>query len=111
MSGDLVYFQLNVADGEKAKAFYSGLFGWEIEPGNVPGGFQFVGPSPHGGAFAGGQTDPRPLVYFDVDDLEAGMEKVRELGGEAGEPQQAGAGRFSVCKDDQGVEFGIFEMS
>jgi len=109
VSGDLVYFQINVEDGDKAKAFYGGLFGWEIEPGNVPGGFQFAGPTPPGGGFGGGATDPRPLVYFDVDDLEAGIERVRELGGEPGEPQQAGVGRFSVCRDDQGVEFGIFE--
>jgi uncharacterized protein len=111
MSGDLVYFQLNVADGEKAKAFYGGLFGWEIEAGNVEGGFNFGGVSPAGGGSGGGPTEPRPLVYFSVDDLDAGIARVRELGGEAGEPEQAGVGRFSVCKDDQGVEFGIFEFS
>ena len=109
MNGDVVYFQLNVADGEKAKAFYGGLFGWVAAPGNVPGGVNFEGPSPPGGAFGGGETDARPLVYFGVDDLEAALARVRELGGEAGEPEQAGVGRFAICKDDQGVEFGIHE--
>ena len=90
VSGDLVYFQINVADGEKAKAFYGGLFGWEIGQGNVEGGFQFDGPSPHGGGFGGGETDSRPLVYFDVDTLEDGIAKVKELGGEAGEPTEGG---------------------
>ena len=74
----------------------------------MPGGFNFEGPSPPGGAFGGGKTDERPLVYFGVDDLEA-IAKVKELGGEAGEPQKAGVGRYAICKDDQGVEFGIFE--
>jgi uncharacterized protein len=110
VSGDLVYFQINVADGEKAKAFYGELFGWKATEGNVPGGFNFEGPSPPGGGSGGGGTDSRPLVYFGVDDLEQGIAKVRELGGEAGEPSQAGPGRFAVCKDDQGVEFGIFEF-
>ena len=108
-SGDIVYFQLNVADGEKAKAFYGGLFGWSASEGNVPGGLNFEGLSPPGGAFGGGETDSRPLIYFDVDDLEAGIARVKELGGEAREAQKAGVGRYAVCKDDQGVEFGLFE--
>lgn len=111
MSGDIAYFQIDVADGERAKAFYSGLFGWEIGAGNVPGGFHFGGTRPPGGGMGGGETQFRPLVYFGVDDLGAGIEKVRELGGHAGEPGEAGPGRFAVCKDDQGVEFGIFEFS
>ena len=111
MSGDLVYFQINVADGEKAKAFYAGLFGWEIGHGNVEEGFQFGGPTPHGGALGGGKTDPRPLVYFDVDELDDGIARVKELGGEAGEAKETGMGRYALCKDDQGVEFGIFEFA
>jgi hypothetical protein len=110
VSGDLVYFQINVADGEKAKAFYTALFGWQVSPG-VPGGFQFEGPRPPGGGFGGGETHPRPTVYFDVENLEEGIARVKELGGEAGEPEKAGVGRFAMCKDDQGVEFGIIEFA
>lgn len=108
--GDLVYFQINVADGERAKAFYGGLFGWKATPGNVPGGLNFEGPSPAGGAFGDGETDSRPLVYFAVDSLEEGLTRVNDFGGEAGEPEQAGPGRYAICKDDQGVEFGLFEF-
>jgi predicted enzyme related to lactoylglutathione lyase len=50
------------------------------------------------------------LVYFEVDDLEAAVARVRELGGEAGEPQSTEVGHYSVCTDDQGVEFGIFAV-
>jgi hypothetical protein len=31
---------------------------------------------------------------------------VKELGGEAAEPEQVGVGRYALCKDHQGVEFG-----
>ena len=112
MSGDIVYFQLNVADGEKAQAFYGELFGWKTTPGNVPGGFNFEGTNPPGGGAGGvGEPKERPLVYFGVDDLKAGRAKVVELGGEAGEVQQAGPGTFAVCRDDQGVEFGLFAFA
>jgi hypothetical protein len=111
VSGDLVYFQLDVADGERAKAFYGGLFGWKATEGSVPGGFNFDGPSPHGGGLGGVETKSRPLVYFQVDDLEAARAKVTELGGEAGDPRPSEVGSFSICKDDQGVEFGIFAMN
>ena len=111
MSGEIAYFQLDVADGEKAQAFYGALFGWKATPGNVEGGFNFEGASPPGGG-VGGAEEPkdRPLVYFGVDDLEAGRSKVEELGGQAGESKQAGPGRYAVCRDDQGVEFGLFQF-
>jgi predicted enzyme related to lactoylglutathione lyase len=47
-------------------------------------------------------------LYFMVDDLEAAMEGVRELGGEADEPQPTEGGRYSRCRDDQGASFGIW---
>ena len=79
MSGDLVYFQINVGDGEKAKAFYSGLFSWEIEPGNVEGGFQFGGPTPPGGGFGGGETAARACGLDLRDHAEGGLALLREL--------------------------------
>jgi predicted enzyme related to lactoylglutathione lyase len=50
-------------------------------------------------------------VYFEVDDLDAALERVRALGGETGEPQGGGAGRYANCRDDQGVEFSIFQAA
>ena len=112
MSGDLVYFQIDVADGERAKAFYGGLFGWKATAGSVPGGFSFEGPSPPGGGLGGSPSpESRPLVYFGVEGLDQAIARVRELGGEAGEPKGSQAGRYSICRDDQGVEFGIFETA
>jgi predicted enzyme related to lactoylglutathione lyase len=107
VAGDLVYFWLSLPDAEKAKTFYGGLFGWEFEPGNAPEGWNVEGSTPPGGLH-GGQSEPRANVCFEVDDLDAGMAKVRELGGEADDPQPTEAGRFSICRDDQGFEFCIW---
>jgi predicted enzyme related to lactoylglutathione lyase len=57
--------------------------------------------------FEGGDASG-PELYFMVDDLEAAVARVRELGGEADEPQPTEGGRFSSCRDDQGARFGIW---
>ena len=95
-AGDLVYFWLSTPDSEKAKSFYGGLLGWKFSEGNAPDGWNVEGPGTPGGLH-GGEDQPRANVCFEVDDLDAGMEKVRELGGEADQPQPTEAGRFSIC--------------
>jgi uncharacterized protein len=105
--GDLVYFVVPAADADRARSFYGELLGWSFTPGNVPGGFNIEGPSPPGGLFGGGEGS-RPQVYFEVDDIDAAVERVRELGGEAENPQEIQSGRMSHCRDDQGVEFGLW---
>ena len=107
MAGDLVYFVIPVGDGERAQAFYGDLFGWGFEPGNVPGGYQITGSTPPGGLYGGGEGS-RPLVYFSVDDIQAATARVRELGGEADEPQQIASGWMADCRDDQGTHFSLW---
>ena len=107
MPGDLVYFVVPVGDGDKGRAFYGELFGWDFTPGNVPGGFNIEGTTPRGGLFGGGESHT-PTVYFDVDDIEAAVERVRELGGEASEPQEIPSGYMADCTDDQGTRFSIW---
>jgi predicted enzyme related to lactoylglutathione lyase len=105
-AGDLCYFVMPAADAGRAQSFYGGLLGWRFSPGNVPGGSNIEGVSPPGGMFEGGEGGPE--LYFMVDDLEAAIARVRELGGEADEPEPTHGGRFSRCQDDQGARFGIW---
>ena len=49
-------------------------------------------------------------AYFDVDDINAGAARVKELGGEADEPMPVpGMGWFSTCTDPHGNEFGLWQ--
>jgi uncharacterized protein len=49
-------------------------------------------------------------AYFDVDEINAGAARVKELGGEAGDAMPVpGMGWFAVCKDPQGNEFGLWQ--
>ena len=108
MPGDLVYFWIPVPDGEAAKRFYGDLLGWEFGPGNHPGGSQITNTTPHGGISGSADSASHPQVVFEDEDLAGAMAKVRELGGEAGEPQPAGEGRSVECRDDQGTSFHLW---
>jgi uncharacterized protein len=107
MAGDVVYFMLPVADADRGEAFYGQLFGWEFARGNVPGGFQISNSQPPGGLFGGGETGS-PQVWFGVDDIESAAAKVRQLAGEAGEPEEIESGFMAGCRDDQGTEFNLW---
>jgi uncharacterized protein len=108
MSGAPSHFELGVPNAERAKAFYSALLGWEfettsgenawIETGGVRGGLH-------------GEDEARTIVvYFGVRDIEDAVRRVRELGGEADDPAPEGmGGRFTSCRDDQGVPFGLHQ--
>jgi hypothetical protein len=107
MTGDLVYFMLTVPDEKRAHAFFGGLFGWEFGPGNVPGGSQITNSTPPGGMFAGGEAE-KPEVWFEVDDMDAALARIRELGGEAGEMGEIESGYVASCRDDQGTPFNVW---
>jgi predicted enzyme related to lactoylglutathione lyase len=111
MPGDLVYFWIPVPNGEAAKRFYGELLGWEFGPGSHAEGSQISNVTPHGGISGGAESASHPQVVFEVDDLEAAIEKVRELGGEAGESQAGGEGRSVECRDDQGTSFHLWSAN
>jgi predicted enzyme related to lactoylglutathione lyase len=49
-------------------------------------------------------------VYFDVEDINAGAARVKELGGEAADPAPVpNMGWFSMCTDAEGNEFGLWQ--
>src|SRR3954447_11742872 len=106
MSGNPVYFVVTAPDAERAQHFFGAVVGWEVAPGNAPGASHITNVSPPGG-LAGGAAGP-PRLYFQVDDIDAAVARVRELGGEAGELQRSQAGTYADCRDDQGVEFSLF---
>jgi uncharacterized protein len=115
MTGEIRFFELGVEDAERGRAFYEGLFGWGFERGPSGGGWQIATEGAPGGIH-GGDARASPYVFFAVDDMEAALARVRELGGEVDEmdvegdaDQIARTGRFKLCRDDQGSPFGLHE--
>ncbi|TMG49111.1 MAG: VOC family protein [Chloroflexi bacterium] len=113
MQGKIVHFELNAKDAARAKRFYSGLFGWKYKDSEIPGVdnyFLIDGIEP-GGAINGMSPEkPGPVVYFDTDNIDESIKKVRDLGGKADEklpiPFQ---GWFAGCTDTEGNTFSLFQ--
>ncbi len=105
-AGKIVWFELPAADTKRATEFYGRLLGWQFQPF---GGQDYHTTYEAGGAIYNAPGQKGLLAYFGVDEIESAIARVRELGGEAGEPEQAGVGRFAICKDDQGSRFGLHE--
>jgi predicted enzyme related to lactoylglutathione lyase len=117
MTGEPSFFELGVQDAERGRAFYGALFGWRVGPGPSGAGFT-IGTTGIPGGIHGGDPQASPYVFFRVDDLDAALERVRELGGTVDETEQGGEGdgesdarlgRFRLCRDDQGSSFGLHQ--
>lgn len=106
--GDVGYAWLSVLDVERAVAFYGAVLGWRVAPGSDPQGRQVLDRSPHLGLHGG---DPRSTLNccYAVEDVLRAVERVRALGGRAGEPQPAPYGLVADCVDDQGTVFALYQ--
>jgi uncharacterized protein len=115
MAGEVAFFELGVGDTERGRAFYEALFGWRFETGPSGSGYAVTAPNMPGGMH-GGDAGAAPYLFFRVDDIDAAIERVRELGGEVedidvegDEASIARFGRFRLCRDDQGSSFGLHQ--
>jgi uncharacterized protein len=113
MAGKLVHFELPARDAERSQQFYSSLFGWSFQ------GYEGA-PSPYlmtqidegsGGAIYQTEGDERsPTIYFDCDDIEATLARVRELGGSTDDKMPVpGMGWFAKCTDTEGTTFSVWQ--
>ena len=111
MRGNIVHFELNAKDADRAKRFYTALFGWKYRDSDMPGIEYYVidGATP-GGAINPMQEEPGPVIYFDTEDIDASIAKVRELGGTSDDKQPIpGQGWFAACVDTEGNRFSFFQ--
>lgn len=84
--GRVVHFDIPIDDPERASAFYRDAFGWNVHRwGPVDYWTLTTGDEP--GPGAEGAMTPRSeapegiLVYFAVDDVDAAMARVKDVGG------------------------------
>ena len=112
MAGKIVHTEIPADDTGKARQFWGGLFGWEFQSVPGPGEYHMARIDDQAGAAI---TNMEPgkrgmRSYFDVDDVNAGAARVKELGGEADQPQPVpNMGWFATCRDPHGNEFGLWQ--
>jgi len=94
-------------DPARARRFWSGLLGVELDPRTETqgDGWQTSQSAPAVGVHARGRGpgDSFSLPYFAVGDLGAALEQVKALGGEVIHP----GARWAICKDSEGSPFGL----
>ena len=107
------YIEIPVADLQKARAFFEGLFGWTFQEwgdeymsfsdGRLDGGFRLAPDTPPPGGVL--------LVFFSTD-LERDVQRVQEMGGTITQEifSFAGGRRFHFS-DPVGAEFAIWGES
>ena len=116
MAGEPAFFEIGVEDPERGRAFYGALFGWDFRPGPSDEGGSIIGTTGIPGGLHGGDPGAAPYLFFRVDDIDAALARLRELGGTVEELDAEGDadstarfGRFKICRDDQGSPFGLHQ--
>src|SRR4051794_18573867 len=90
MPGEPSHFEVGVSDAGRAKAFYGGLLGWSFE--TTVGENAWIETSGVRGGLHGEDDASNIVLYFRVLDIEAAVQRVRELGGVADDPGPPGIG-------------------
>jgi predicted enzyme related to lactoylglutathione lyase len=113
MAGNLSHFEIRAEDAERAHGFWSSLFGWEFNasPGEIPYLMTDTGNGVTAGLYRSEAAERGLVVYFNVDDLEASLDRVRSLGGIVNDKGPVPEiGWYAHCTDTEGNRFGLFQQ-
>lgn len=112
--GDITHIDIPVGDLDRAREFYSGLFGWQIaEPPGFEGYPMWQAPN----KISGGGLAPRsegftqPRSYVEVDSIEDTLAKVSAGGGTVVMEKQpiSDTSWWAIFTDPDGNEVGLYE--
>src|SRR3712207_6136829 len=122
----VVHFEIPAEDLDRAKNFYSSVFGWKLETMPVPGGeYTSVVTTPvdeqtqlptepgaiNGGMMQRDQTTPSPVLTIDVEAIDEALKEIEAGGGTTVAPRTEipGMGAYAYFKDSEGNVMGLWE--
>lgn len=113
MGSPVVHFEIGCKDSDKARDFYTGLFGWATEkmgPAEMISTGSETGIQGHITAL-GHEPHNYVTVYAQVDDLAATLEKAESLGGKTVVPptEVPDSGHFAWLSDPEGTIIGLWK--
>jgi len=110
MAGKPVHFEIPAQDTNRAREFYGNLFGWQFDSPMPEMDYRMARTADSEGAAVYPAEKRGLLVYYDVDNIDAHVAKVRDSGGEAEDKMPVpNMGWFSQCKDPEGNSFGLWQ--
>jgi uncharacterized protein len=106
--GEPSHVEIAVPDPGRARTFYGALLGWTFQE-TANGASVDTGGAVRAGIHS--EQAPSTQVFFSVPDIDAAVQRVRELGGEVDPGSSEGPGGRYVhsCRDDQGAPFGLHQ--
>lgn len=116
--GSFCWADLNTPDQKASAAFYSKLFGWEMEPARDSSGYLHI---KNAGEYIGGippreqqnpNAPPHWMIYMLVSNCDASTEKAKKLGAKVymGPMTMEKVGRITILADPQGAVSALFEQ-
>ena len=120
-----MHFEIHAGDPERAQAFYRKLFGWQFQKWEGPMEYWLVTTGPddklgiNGGLLrrqgappADGQAVNAYVCTVGVDDLDAALARIGELGGIMAVPKMPipGMGWLAYVKDPEGNILGMMQI-
>lgn len=116
-NGSICHIEFTTPDLEKARAFYSQLFGWEFQPFQ-PTEWYFMTPKNWGpcGCMLQGPAaaDARTMIYVNVADIGKALAQASKLGATTTKQKTeipGGHGFFAQLKAPDGNVWGIYSRS
>jgi predicted enzyme related to lactoylglutathione lyase len=108
--GAPAWFELHTAAYDETVSFYRDVFGWDAHAMSDTPEFRYTTLGKDEAALAGIMDDPAEPsgwnVYFSVEDVDAALERVEQLGGKIVEPaQDTPYGRLARAADPTGTAF------
>ena len=114
MKGKIVHIEIPAEDTQRAMKFWGGLAGWSFKnyaEGNddAPEYNMFEG-EPGGGLYPASEGEKGIKVYFETDDIDAELGRIRDAGGETEDKMPVPSmGWFASAKDTEGNEFSVWQ--
>jgi hypothetical protein len=112
MGRPVVHFEIGCRDRAKTGDFYSKLFGWQITAAGPASNIQTGSPQGISGHITslGHEPEHYTMFYVDVEDVQAALDKAKELGGRAiVGPIKIPTGTFAWFADPDGNTIGLLQ--
>lgn len=110
----ITHIELSATDPKSAGQFYGGLFDWKITEVPEMNYTMFENEEGHGGGFVTvgeqGYSAGDIVPYVTVEDIEATLARVEELGGstDVGKTEIPGMGWYAIFSDPTGNRVGLY---
>lgn len=114
MKGKIVHIEIPADDTQRAKEFWGELAGWSFKnygegQEGAPEYHMFEG-EPGGAIYPTREGEKGITVYFEVDNIDDELGKIRDLGGATEEKMPVPSmGWFATAKDPEGNPFSVWQ--